>query len=162
MILVLVLVAIAFHDLRTMKIPLPLLVFVLLTGFIRVFMINKQQTILPFGFMNLLVTVLIFLLAVLVLFIRKGKIFNPINHLIGSGDLLFLPLVCFSFSPLYYLAFITGSSLLVLILNPILRRENTALPLAGAQAMLLTLCIVIAEIFGFNLFNDQALINLIM
>ena len=162
LILVLILAGILFHDLRSMTIPLYLLISVLVAAGIRSVLINQSRMAAGMAFINLSGTLLVLLISYIILFLLKKKIFNPFNRLIGTGDLLFLPALCISFSPVNYLVFFIISLLLILVFRLISGTSGRFIPLAGMQSVFLACALLITEFFPFSSYNDLPLLNLIL
>ena len=162
LLLVVILSGIVFYDLRYMKIPVYLLVPLIVVAGIRLLMDNPGRLAFSMFAINMLAIVMVLLLSCILLFILKGRLFNPVNVLIGSGDLLFLPVLCLSFSPVNFMAFFIGSSLLIVIIRLFYRFSGKFIPLAGLQAAFLVMALIFSELASVSSFNDQPILNLIL
>ena len=111
---------------------------------------------------NMLGTILVLLVSCIILFVLKGRVFNPLNSLIGAGDLLFLPVLCISFSPVNYWVFFVVSLLLIVIFRLIYKAPGRYLPLAGIQSVILVIALILTEVASISLFDDQPILNLIL
>jgi Flp pilus assembly protein protease CpaA len=162
LLLVVILAGIVFYDLKYLTIPLYLIIPVLVVSGIRSLLLNKAHIIFQMALINLTGTLVVILLSCILLFILKGRVFNPVNTLIGTGDLLFLPVLCISFSPVNYLVFFIGSSLLIIIFRLFIKTSGRLIPLAGMQSIFLALALIISEIITISPFDDQPILNLIL
>lgn len=91
---------------------------------------------------------------------NRGAI-NITNDYLGWGDILFLIVITFYFSPGNYVLFYIGSLILVLIYVVLTRgseekKNSKHIPLAGLQAILLALLMVTDYLFkAFTLYSDS-------
>jgi hypothetical protein len=152
---------IAFHDFRDLTIPVYLLLIAISIAILRSIFASNLNMALSLGGINILGCSALILITFLVVFLYKGKLFNPFNSLMGIGDLVFFPVLCFSFSPLNFIAFFILSLALILVVKLIFFRSGKVFPLAGGQSVILCIAIIGNEIGRFNMFNDNYLINLL-
>jgi hypothetical protein len=92
--------------------------------------------------------------------IKSRKPVNIINTLLGIGDVLLLIVLCTAFSPLNYLLFYLLSLAITIagyIIYKILKGRSGTIPLAGAVALVLLLCLLYSTITGRGSFYDDAL-----
>lgn len=162
LLLVVILAGIVFYDLKYLKIPIYLLISLIVIAGIRLLMANPSRMAFRMVFINLLAIALVLLLSCILLFILKGKLFNPINVLIGSGDLLFLPVICLSFSPVNFMLFFVCSTLLIIIIRLFYKFPGKFIPLAGLQAAFLVMTLIFSELASVSSYNDQPILNLIL
>ena len=80
-----------------------------------------------------------------------------INNAIGMGDLLFFIFLAGAFSPLNFIAFLTGSLIISLLLHLLLRRGHNRIPLIGYMSIIY---MVHALILKDN-YNDAFLLSLL-
>jgi hypothetical protein len=158
--LMILLIVIAWYDFKYLAVPVFLLIPALLISFFRMTGLNNLKNGLSFSGINLTGTFLIIITSFLVLFLLKRKVFNPIDIFMGTGDLLFLPVLCFSFSPLNYFLFLIPSLALLLILKPVIFAKKPGFPLAGGLAVMLSIAILLDLITVINMYNDQMAISL--
>jgi hypothetical protein len=159
--LVLLLALIVYHDFR--RLAIPLYVLTALTGFVvvRLFLKNTAADAMHFAGLNLLFSVAVISFAFLVFMLIRRQFSNPVNTVIGSGDLVFFFILCLCFSPLNFIAFFITSFAFVLLLRLVYPRYSKGMPLAGGQALLLSMVLLASEITRTNLFSDRLLLNLI-
>lgn len=93
--------------------------------------------------------------------IRNRKVINLTSDYLGWGDILFLAAITFYLSPGNYVVFYVISLILVLVYTLILALFNdstkkTHIPLAGLQAALLLVAILIDDrVSKFMLYDDS-------
>jgi Flp pilus assembly protein protease CpaA len=155
------LLLIAYYDFRYMEIPVWALILTLLIAFIRLLSANSIQLALTLSGINLLGCLLIITIAFLSLFMLRNKVFNPVNSLLGSGDLVFIPVLCFTMSPLNFIVFFVLSLAVILLFKVFIHRYGRVFPLAGGQSVLLLLVIAATLTGNLNLYDDTFLIQLI-
>jgi hypothetical protein len=95
--------------------------------------------------------------------VKSHKWVNIFRALFGLGDLFFLISISAYFSTYNYIAYYLLSLIFVLLLTLILRLfrqpKNASIPLAGEQALLLMICMLIAYFVpDLNLVSDQWLV----
>lgn len=154
-----ILATITFHDFRNRSVPLVLLLITLTLAFLHLLLSNSVKTGLLYAGINLSGCALMLGTAMVLLFVLKRKLFNPVDHYLGSGDLLFFPVICFSFSPVNFLFFFIVSLALALLAKPIFFRKSDTFPLAGGQAFFLLLLIVLSVTTKLDMFNDSFLLS---
>lgn len=98
------------------------------------------------------------------LFVSRKRVFNPLNQLIGLGDVLFFTALTFWFHPMYYILFYIGSLLFSLmawiVWLLVVKNHNPMLPLAGLAAVFY-LCILGMVLFKVREFtNTEVVIHL--
>jgi hypothetical protein len=157
--LILFLFAIAWYDFKYLLIPVFLLIPALLLSILRSLWLNNLKKGLSLSGINLTGTLLILLTSFLILFIIKRKVFNPIDIFLGAGDLLFLPVLCFSFSPVNYFLFLVPALALLLVLKPLLFNKKPGFPLAGGLSALLGIVMYFDSISVISMYNDQLAIS---
>lgn len=160
-IFLLVLATAVFYDLKYYAIPLFILLSVLIISIIRSVILIPVAEGLQYAGINMVGTLAILVISVFLLMIVRQKVINPVNSWLGSGDLLFLPVVCLSFSPVNFLVFFTGSIAVSLIVAKLFQRKNKAFPLAGSMGLLLMITLLSADVAGYDLYNDKILISLL-
>lgn len=91
--------------------------------------------------------------------IKYRKSINLTNGYLGWGDILFLLAVCFYLSPLNYVVFYVGSlmaSIIYALANRLISKKDTlTIPLAGIQALLFALLLIIAHMMHLNFDQDS-------
>ena len=119
------------------------------------------STLYNFGIILLQLTI------VFAYFFLRGKSFMGIlNQYLGIGDIIFLFILCFVFSPVNYIVFCTISFIIVLlfsvILLNVLPKKDNRIPLAGGVSCLL-LVVYIFSLFNINIdfYSDQLVFNII-
>ena len=162
LLLIVFLAGIVFHDLKYLSIPLYILLPVIVIAGLRSFLLNDSGRLVEMAAVNMLGTILVLLVSCIILFVLKGRVFNPLNSLIGSGDLLFLPVLCISFSPMNYWVFFVVSLLLIVIFRLIYKAPGRYIPLAGIQSVILVIALILTEVASISLFDDQPILNLIL
>lgn len=99
-------------------------------------------------------------------FYIKKKDFTSIKDSIGLGDILFLISLCFLFSPfnyiLFYISSLCATLIFVLVFRLIVKSDVRTIPLAGIQAIFLTIVLCIQYFSAaFKCNSDSYLLNLI-
>jgi|GEM_PF-502656 len=111
----------------------------------------------------LLITVQLGLLCVYYLVVRRVQP-KHMEQYLGWGDVLFFFVLTFVFSPLNFFIFYLSSLLLIAVFYLIkyyFWKSDQSIPLAGFQALLLSLLLMHdAPSYGFNLYQDDQLLNL--
>ncbi|MBN1953387.1 MAG: hypothetical protein JW801_19435 [Bacteroidales bacterium] len=158
---VMVLAGIFYFDLRYLAVPTYLVMgLILLTG-IRFGMEEQAAENLMKIMINIVGTLAVLLTAIIVLFIRKKQVVNPVNRWIGAADLLLILVLCLSFSPVNYLVFFILSSFLIITIKILTSSSDKPIPLAGMQSLLFAITLILARIFEYSLYNDTRLLILI-
>lgn len=90
---------------------------------------------------------------------KHRKPVNITTNYLGLGDILFLIAIAFYLSPVNYIIFYVASLIIVLIYTLIQRvlsqKDNTEIPLAGLQALLLGLILIFSIVKpSLRLYND--------
>lgn len=152
---------IVISDLKHYAIPVYLLIPMLAIAFIRSLIANSAEIALKMALMNLLLIIPVILLSVLIIYALRRNIFNPVNSLIGAGDLVFIPAVCLSFSPINFIVFFVSSLLIIILFRLFVPGKGRFIPLAGLLSMMLGIVLVLSEITSFDLFSDRPLLTLI-
>lgn len=161
-ILIGLLLVIVVCDFKHLTIPLYVLLLTIMTAIIRLLLLNTLIPALSIAWINLLGCSAIILFAFLTLFLLRRKLFNPFKSHIGIGDIVFFPVLCFSFSPFNFIIFFVLALAIVLVLKPLLFRNKHEFPLAGGISALLAVILILSEIMTFNLYSDNAVINFII
>lgn len=156
------LLAITFYDFKFMAVPALLLILTIVLATLRIFLINPVRIAITYFLTNICGAVLLLVLSILLLYLLKRKIFNPVNKSIGIGDLIFLPVICVSFSPLNFLVFMILSLGLILSIKPFFPRFTNEFPLAGGLSLFCSILLITGLISGFNLYDDALLIKLLL
>lgn len=113
---------------------------------------------------NLVLLLMQLVLLALFFLPRTGWRIKAMTEKIGPGDVLFLIVCCFFFSPVNFLAFHIVSLLLALVLHFIFLRNRkynssgSTVALAGWQALALLLVLLLAPATGV-LYSDDWLLN---
>ncbi|WP_461788830.1 hypothetical protein [Pedobacter sp.] len=79
--------------------------------------------------------------------LKERRFVNLFAGYFGEGDLFFLILLAGYLSFANFLAFYLGSLILVVLLGFYMRKQNPKIPLAGMQALLLALAMVVDHLF---------------
>ena len=91
--------------------------------------------------------------------IRYRKPINLTNGYLGWGDILFLLAACFYLSPLNYVVFYVGSLVVAIVYaitdRLIFKKDDLTIPLAGIQALLFVLLLIIAYVLHLNFDQDS-------
>ena len=105
------------------------------------------------------------LLLTLYFSIKQGRLVNITDGLIGWGDVLFLFSISCYLSPINYIAFYMLSLLVILsiiIICAASKKENLKIPLAGLQALLLVVFLVVDWTnTRINIHSDNWLLTLL-
>jgi hypothetical protein len=154
------LILIAYYDFKFMAVPLVLLILTVLLSFLRLMLFNRVDKGLMYAELNLCGCLVIILMSFIVMFVVTLKLFNPLNVLLGVGDLLFFPAVCFTFSPVNFVLFFVLSLATILLFKPFTRMKSN-FPLAGGISALMFFTILAGLIIPADLYNDVYILNLL-
>jgi hypothetical protein len=160
--LLITLILVIYYDFRYMAVPIVLLLCTGVLSFIRLFRINPVNTGLHFAAINVTGCLGVILFSFLVLFIIRLRVFNPLNVLIGTGDLLFFPAVCFSFSPVNFIVFFILSLAILLLVKSFFLRSRAGFPLAGGISALMFVVLLSGILIPVNLYNDGLMIKMLL
>lgn len=144
-------------DIRHFRINLLVVLSALFLSAWRIIDLLRIENALQIVGLNILLMLFVLLLATLYFWIKKGKLVNPINQAIGSGDLLIFLLISFHFSPVNFVLFILLASFAAMAYKLIFLKGKDHVPLAGIYSGLLALCLLLDYVTGFNLYNDIAI-----
>lgn len=158
-ILILLLAPVAYYDFKNMSIPLFFLLFTVLAAFLRLISINSTEPGLSYAVINLTGCGILVACSFLVVFLMRRKVFNPLDTVMGKGDLVFFPVICCTFSPLNFILFFVLSLAVILLIKPLLSQYKKAFPLAGGISVLLAVTLFVAEISSFDLYNDYTVLT---
>lgn len=91
--------------------------------------------------------------------LKNKKPVDLTKDYLGLGDILFLLAIAFYLSPVNYVLFYVASLIVVLIYTlvqqSILKKENLQIPLAGLQALMLGIVLIISIVHpGLKLYSD--------
>lgn len=95
-------------------------------------------------------------------YIKKHK--TIVDTVVGKGDLFFLLICCFLFSPVHFLCYYVLSLLFSLLLHILFKRHKrymhsgNTVALAGWQALFLIITLSIVSFFNYNLSLDQSIV----
>jgi hypothetical protein len=156
-----VLVAIFYYDLKHFAVPAYLILMLLALAVARLSFGSEPLSNLRLASLNIIGTLAVLLSAIIILFIRKQQVVNPVNKWIGLADLLLFLVLCISFSPVNYLAFFILSSFLILAVKLFAMRGDKPIPLAGMQSIILAVVFLLAQVYKLNLYNDHFILNLL-
>lgn len=94
---------------------------------------------------------------------KNKTITNIADTLLGWGDIVFVLILCFAFPPLMFFIYYMLSLVIATLIGFYFKLQNKTVPLAGIQALVLTLWIIIISfIFHLSLNNDDWLIELLV
>lgn len=94
---------------------------------------------------------------------KKKSIINLADNLLGWGDIVFVLVLCFAFPPLMFFIYYMLSLVIATLIGFYFKLQNKTVPLAGIQALVLTLWIIIISfIFHLSLNNDDWLIDILV
>lgn len=174
------LVQICITDIRTFRVNLFLLLAAIGISIARIFsnasfQLVITQLVLNFVFLGILVAIIL----IATLFLKK-----KLNNSFGWGDMLFLMLAAFNFSPLNFVVFIMVSAFVSILLyrfrihninnklqpdkiaepvyhHPANKHQQPAIPFAGYMAAILFVLILIDIFTPFSCYNDYQLLSLL-
>jgi hypothetical protein len=136
------------------------------------FGLNAVQTIpaheLMFDFtINAMFITMQLLMLTLYFSIKEKRFVNIIDTWLGIGDVLLLYVIGIAFSPVNFLLFYTGSVAATIIGYAIYKKamqgRSSTIPLAGAVALALVLCLCCQEFFWqVSFYDDSPALRLIM
>lgn len=110
---------------------------------------------LPYFLINLSFVLINLLMLTCLFSLKNHKFANITKDYLGWGDILFLVVMAFVFSPLNYLVFFMVSLISVCILVFFAPQLKQSIPLAGIQSVLLLAVLIGGKIFRFDLFSDD-------
>ena len=153
---------VVFSDFTRLSIPLVVLLGLIIVSAFRAYISLTADELISFSLINMTGTTILVLFSFLVLMALKRNFTNPLNRLIGAGDLVFFPVICFSMSPINFLFFLVLSFLLAIIISAFLSKKLNGSPLAGIQSALLIAFLMMGWLTAFDTYSDKFLINLIV
>ena len=114
-------------------------------------------------FINILLIGGIFILAYLIFTLMQKKFIN-IKHVIGAGDILFLLVVCFLFSPANFILFVILSFCFSLFFYFLQSRETKSkhIPLIGTVSIPLMVLYLFNIFVSVDFYSDSWLLSLII
>lgn len=121
------------------------------------------QELLSYLIINFLIIFLLFLSMALYLYLRYKSKFI-IREMIGTGDVLFVCACAAFFSPLWLMLFYVGSLIFSLIFHAactlfkVYPQQNKTVPLAGFQAVFLSIFMVVNHFSEHILTDDSVLV----
>lgn len=155
-----VLLMLARQDFKERTISLWLLIILICLTLLFSLFSQAIEQVVTYALVNLLVWIFQLTTLVLCYKVKQGKRTKVIDTYLGWGDILFLIPVAFLFSPFNFLLFLVLSLSLSLltVLGSTYFCSNTELlqsiPLAGMQAVILSLLIAYHLLIGVNWYND--------
>lgn len=94
---------------------------------------------------------------------KNKTIINIADTVLGWGDIVFVLVLCFAFPPLMFFIYYMLSLVIATLIGFYFKLQNKTVPLAGIQALVLTLWIIIISfIFHLSLNNDDWLIDILV
>lgn len=159
------LVAVAFQDFKRRQISWWLLPLLFLSLLFNALMTTNLKTILFSLAINVGFILLQHICLTIYFSMKKGKGINIINSYIGIGDILFLLVLCVSFSPLNFIVFYVAGLTITLLFSLVVKMlvKNNAwkeIPLVGMLSVVFMLFLLRNHWHSdFNFFNDQYLLK---
>ncbi len=100
------------------------------------------------------------ILGMLYFSIKNGKLVNITTNLLGLGDILFFIWMATAFNTLNFVVFYFASLVIILILFGLIKfKSTTTIPLAGCQAMGVSILICFS-FFNVDFLTDSSLLEL--
>jgi len=136
----------------------PLLAFFVLTfGYVEGIALKK---LILFFEVNLIVVFFQLFFLTIYFSIKNKKMFMPINEIIGLGDILFLIILCFAFSPINFILFVIIALFLTLLIILIIRKgkfdNQYKIPMAGYLSVFYSIVLIVFYyLLGINLYKDH-------
>lgn len=164
--LIILLLSVFYQDIKYRAVYWVLFPIMLILQFFIALTYYSLQLVLLNGMYNLIFIVIQFLLITVYFSLKNKKLINISTNYLGWGDIIFLLVISFSFSPLNYLFFYITSLCLIVTVSLIFhfksKNDPIKIPLAGLQSAYLIL-LSFAGIFHKNidLQNDDFLLHLI-
>lgn len=166
---IILLLAVVYQDFKSRQISFLAIVALFFSLFLLSYINNGVNQTLLFFLINFLFTAVELSFIYIYLKLRKKiKTFSEINSFFGWGDVLFLFVLCFAFSPFNYILFTLSGSLICLLFLVVRswlsgdKIDKIEVPYAGILAGWLIL-LLIDKIFirNFNFYDDLLLMNLL-
>lgn len=149
-----------YHDFKYRVLPIYILLAAQLFSVLISVKVNGWENSLYHAFVNLMLLLMQLGFIIGYFSLKNRRLTNICKEQIGWGDILFFAVLIFCFSPLNFILFIIFSSVLVLLIyfKP---REKVLIPLAGCQALLLAIVIILSNgIHVLQPYNDRFIIKL--
>lgn len=151
---------ITIQDFRQRKISWILIPLLILFMVMSAAITNSLTQVFRFALFNSCFMIFQLVLLTLYFSIKKKKITNIINSNIGIGDILFFLVLCLAFSPLNFTIYYLSSLIITLIGFTIYKKKiigimKAEIPLAGAFAISLILCLGMKYFVPISLYQDN-------
>jgi hypothetical protein len=163
--LIVFLIIIVWQDFMDRKISWILIPVVFISGGIIGFIEIPIKMLLYYVLLNLIVCGILLIGVFGYSFIKVKSVRNPVNRMLGLGDILFIISLTTVFAPINFIVFLISSFLISLIVHSIVsllfnRRGN--IPLAGYLSLFLIVIFLLdVSIFDMRLYYDENLIQFI-
>jgi hypothetical protein len=155
------------QDLSSRSVSWPVFPLLAICGFSSQMMLAYPLSeVLEFTIFNLLFLVMQFLFIRIYFLITRGKYTIVLDNLIGWGDVLFILCVTFFLPVITFITFYVFSLVLVLagwlLYLQVTKVEEKHIPLAGLQALVLSLVLAGDWFFGrYDVYDDRTITYLI-
>jgi hypothetical protein len=162
-IIIIILVLIAYQDYQERAVSF--WVFPLLAGlFITYhFMDISMPEYLFNTVINLSFCVIQYLVLTLYFSVRHKQVIHIADKFLGWGDIVMTLVLCLVFPPLVFFLFFFVSLLVATILGIYLHYHHKTIPLAGIQAIVLIIWIMMVRfIIGFSIYDDSWIIDFLI
>lgn len=154
-----ILLYIAYQDFKERAVTWFLFPIVFILGIIQVVLANEYWTEV---LMSLSFVMIIFLSLTIYYSIKYRKLHVIIDQELGLGDVLFLLILPLFMSSIYFLTFFVLSNLVaVMVFGLILIKERNRIPLAGVQALMLALVLLLTSALNLSLYDSQLILSLV-
>lgn len=165
-VLILLLFSVFYQDIKYRAVYWVLFPILLILQFFIAVTYYSLQLVLVNGMYNLIFIAIQFLLITVYFSLKNKKLINITTNYLGWGDIIFLLVISFSFSPLNYLLFYITSLCLILIISLMVsfksKNQPFQIPLAGLQSAYLILFLLGGFFYkAIDLQNDDLLLHLI-
>jgi hypothetical protein len=134
-----------YQDMKERQVTLVLLLLLTLVGGF----LNYQKQILEIFLISSILNTMVILMVVLILWMyAKFKLKSELFHVFGTGDLLFFFFLAVSFPITTFLVVFSSSLIFSLLVSIALKkRMKKWIPLAGLQALFLSLLVGVNQVF---------------
>ena len=144
--MIVLLLWIFYEDIKQREITLTVMLLLLLLGGF----LNFQKQILEIFLINSIVNILVVTMVVGILWVySKFKLKAGLFEVFGSGDLLFFLFLAVSFPITTFLVIFSSSLIFSLLVSMAIKKSITKwVPLAGLQALFLSVLVGVNQVFG--------------
>jgi hypothetical protein len=140
-----VLIMISYYDFKYRAIPVYLILIAVIVSILFAVTRNGLPDVLKYSSVNTGIIVFQLSLTFAYLSAKKGRFINLFQSFLGLGDLCFFIVLIFCFSPINFIVFLIISGFVTIVCH-IRANSQTLIPLAGCQALVLCILLLVTLI----------------